>query len=464
MKFLIFVGLIAVLIGYGYLKFDELTRPLPLPTFDTNKYWGPGDGSKYKEDKTITPFKIQIDPKIITDLRQQLNRTLKLTEPLEGVNFEYGYNTEAMSQVVTYWRDSYLTKWKQREMVLNELPQYTTEIQGLKIHFIHAKPTAEAQHKKKVLPLLLLHGWPGSVREFYDFIPILTEPAEVTEYVFEVVAPSLVGYGWSDAARKVGFNAAEMAIVMRNLMLRLGFEKFLVQGGDWGSIIGSNIATIFPENVLGYHSNMCVLQTPLAIMKSIVANFYPEKFIPSRFFTEHHFPLSEKLKFLLEESGYFHIQATKPDTIGTALLTSPIGLASFYIEKFQTGISPAHSQRFDGITKVFTIDAILDNIMIYYLSNTATTSARFYKENMSKAYRDLKLERVQSPVPMGCARFRFDLPSVMDWQLMDKFPNLIHSKYFNQVGHFAAFEAPVMLYIDFAEFVNKIEFKKGEDQ
>uniref|UniRef100_A0A1I8PC52 Epoxide hydrolase n=1 Tax=Stomoxys calcitrans TaxID=35570 RepID=A0A1I8PC52_STOCA len=440
MKFLIFVGLIAVLIGYGYLKFDELTRPLPLPTFDTNKYWGPGDGSKYKEDKTITPFKIQIDPKINILSNKTLN------------NFTLSVN------------DTLLPPKEACANVNNLYLLLKTTSSVLKIHFIHAKPTAEAQHKKKVLPLLLLHGWPGSVREFYDFIPILTEPAEVTEYVFEVVAPSLVGYGWSDAARKVGFNAAEMAIVMRNLMLRLGFEKFLVQGGDWGSIIGSNIATIFPENVLGYHSNMCVLQTPLAIMKSIVANFYPEKFIPSRFFTEHHFPLSEKLKFLLEESGYFHIQATKPDTIGTALLTSPIGLASFYIEKFQTGISPAHSQRFDGITKVFTIDAILDNIMIYYLSNTATTSARFYKENMSKAYRDLKLERVQSPVPMGCARFRFDLPSVMDWQLMDKFPNLIHSKYFNQVGHFAAFEAPVMLYIDFAEFVNKIEFKKGEDQ
>lgn len=245
---------------------------------------------------------------------------------------------------------------------------------------------------------------------------------------------------------------------MRNLMLRLGFDKFLIQGGDWGSIIGSNIATMFPENVLGYHSNMCVLQTPLAIMKSIVASFKPEKFLPSRFFHDHHFPLSEKLKMLMEESGYFHMQATKPDTIGTALLTSPVGLASYYFEKFQTAISPAYNQRFDGITKVFSIDAVLDNVMIYYLTNTATTAGRFYKENMSKAYLDLNLERVQSPVPMGCARFRFDLPAAMDWQLQDKYPNLIHSKYFNQVGHFAALEAPVMLYIDFAEFVNRIEF------
>lgn len=249
-----------------------------------------------------------------------------------------------------------------------------------------------------------------------------------------------------------------MAIVMRNLMLRLGYEKFLVQGGDWGSIIGSNLATIFPENVIGYHSNMCVLNTPLAIMKSIVASFNPEKYLPSRFFTEHHFPLTDKLIWALEESGYFHIQATKPDTIGTALIANPVGLAAYILEKFQASTGPANNQYFDGIAKVFTIDAVLDNIMIYYLTNTATSAARLYKESTSKEFLGYQMDRVQSPVPMGCARFRFDLPAAMDWQLKDKYPNVIHSKYFNQAGHFAALEVPVMLYIDFVEFVAKIEF------
>lgn len=458
MKFLVFlVALISVLIGFGYHKFNELTRPLPLPTFNTNKYWGPGDVSNYKEDKSIKPFKIKIDQEVITDLQKQLNRTLKLTEPLEGVNFEYGYNTDAMAQVVEYWRETYLAKWSGRQALLNTFPQHTTEIQGLRIHFIHAKPTAEALKKKKVLPLLLLHGWPGSVREFYDFIPILTEPAEMSEYVFEVIAPSLVGFGWSQPASKVGFNPAEMAIVMRNLMLRLGFEKFLIQGGDWGSIIGGILTTIFPENVIGYHSNMCLLNTPLSIMKAVVASYKPEKYLPSRFFRDHHFPLSEKLQMLIQESGYFHIQATKPDTIGTALLANPVGLASYILEKFQSCTSPAHNQRFDGMSKVFTIDALLDNVMIYYLTNTATTSGRLYKESVSKEFLSYKIDRVQSPAPMGCARFRFDLPAAMDWQLKDKYPNLIHSKYFNQAGHFAALEVPVMLYIDFAEFVAKIK-------
>ena len=252
-------------------------------------------------------------------------------------------------------------------------------------------------------------------------------------------------------------NAAEMAIVMRNLMLRLGFNKFLVQGGDWGSVIGSNLVTIFPDNAIGYHSNMCVLTTPLAIMKNIVASFYPEKFLTSRLFHGHHFPLGEKLSWLIEESGYFHIQATKPDTIGTALLANPVGLAAYILEKFQSSVGPAAKQQFDGMTQLYTIDALLDNVMIYYLTNSATSAARLYKESASKEFLGYQLDRVQTPVPMACARFRYDLPPAMDWQLLDKFPNLIHSKYINQAGHFAALEVPVMLYIDFVEFVGKIK-------
>ncbi|XP_037951160.1 juvenile hormone epoxide hydrolase 1 isoform X2 [Teleopsis dalmanni] len=459
MKLLI-IAVISIVIGVVYVKFNKLTCPLPLPVFDTNRYWGSDEVANYKPDETIKPFKVEVNKEEIIELQQQLNRTFKYTKPLEGINFEYGFNSIALAGIVKYWRDSYLPKWVERENYLNKLPQYTTEIQGLKIHFIHAKPSKETAAQKKVIPLLLLHGWPGSVREFYDFIPILTDANSMSDYAFEVIAPSLVGYGWSDAAAKTGFNAAEMAIVMRNLMLRVGHEKFLVQGGDWGSIIGGLVATIFPDNVYGYHSNMCMLNTPLSTIKQIIASFAPEKFLPSRFFYEHHFPTLEKLAFLIEESGYFHIQATKPDTVGTALANSPIGLAAYILEKFQVSTGVGLNQKSNALDKVFTIDAVLDNVMIYYLSNTIVSSVRFYAENVAKEFRSLHLDRVQSPVSMGCARFKNDLPPALDWQLRDKYPNLIHSKYFNQAGHFAALEVPVMLYIDFAEFVNKINFEK----
>ncbi|XP_034108286.1 juvenile hormone epoxide hydrolase 1 [Drosophila nasuta] len=454
--FAVIVAIFGAIVGYGYLVFTDLTRPLPKPDYKDDTYWGRGDGKNYAPDEKIYDFVLDVPQAEIDDLRQQLNRTLKLAEPLDGIAFEYGFNAYALQQFVDYWRDKYLTKWDERQAYFNELKQYKTEIQGLNIHFIHERVEEEVAEKKQVVPLLLLHGWPGSVREFYDFIPMLRKETNISDYAFEVVAPSLVGFGWSDAATRPGFNAAEMATVMRNLMLRLGHKKFLVQGGDWGSIIGSNLATLYPDNVLGYHSNMCILSTPLSILKSIYINYYPEKVLITRMFYDHHVGIWDKYKQLIEESGYYHIQATKPDTIGAALDSSPVALAGYILEKFQTCTGPALNQDFGAMVTVYGLEAVLDNLMVYYLNSAATTAGRFYAENSAKAYRDLQLDRVQTPVPMGCARFRNDLPPASDWQLRDKFPNLKHSMYFQHGGHFAAMEMPSMLYNDFTTFVQKI--------
>lgn len=166
---------------------------------------------------------------------------------------------------------------------------------------------------KNVIPLLLLHGWPGSVREFYDIIPKLMKATDDTAYV--VVAPSLVGYGFSEPAAIPGMNPTEMSIVFRNLMLSLGYQKFLVQGGDWGSLIGSTLATLYPENVIGYHSNMCASMSLGSTVKGFIASFYPSLFIAPEN-VDFFYPASEKFTYLIEESGYMHLQSTKPDTIG----------------------------------------------------------------------------------------------------------------------------------------------------
>lgn len=244
---------------------------------------------------------------------------------------------------------------------------------------------------------------------------------------------------------------------MRNLMLRLGYKKFFMQGGDWGSIIGSHIATLFPENVLGYHSNFCSSLSTKALIKGVVADMFPSLFAPKGY-EDFFFPLSEKLKYIMEEMGYMHLQATKPDTIGSVLQDNPIGLAAYILEKFSTWTNASYRHLPDGgLKKRYKLDALLDNVMIYYLTNSITTSQRIYKEFTSPDQRALQLDRVPTNVPTGCARFKNDLYHMLDFQLKDKYTNLIHSTYYKEGGHFAAMEVPTILYHDFINFVQKVE-------
>lgn len=188
---------------------------------------------------------------------------------------------------------------------------YFIQKYSLNIHFIHTKDTTAKA--KNVVPLLLLHGWPGSVREFYEIIPKLVKAKDDTAYI--VVAPSLVGYGFSEAAAIKGMNPTAMSVVFRNLMISLGYNKFLVQGGDWGAIIGSALATLYPENVIGYHTNMCFAMSVGSMIKQYIAGFYPSLVLPEEHI-DFVYPAGEKFKYMIEESGYLHIQASKPDTIG----------------------------------------------------------------------------------------------------------------------------------------------------
>ncbi|XP_017464111.1 PREDICTED: juvenile hormone epoxide hydrolase 2-like [Rhagoletis zephyria] len=246
-----------------------------------------------------------------------------------------------------------------------------------------------------------------------------------------------------------------MAVVLRNLMLRLGHDKFLIQGGDWGSLIGSNIATLRPQNVLGYHSNMCGTNHPMSHFFKFLRVWFPFFFVKSEqkvFFK----PFGKEFTYIMEESGYFHIQATKPDTIGTTLLQNPVGLAAYILEKFSTWTNPEYKKLEDGgLTKRFTLDELLDNIMIYYTTNSITTSQRLYSEAFSFAQMDLNVDAVHVNQPTGCARFVHDLRHSTDLELSTKYKNLIHSTYHKDGGHFAALELPQILYNDFVEFVDK---------
>lgn len=387
--------------------------------------------------------------KVIEKLKTRLNDAGPFTEPLEDVAFEYGYNSKQLDKFIKYWRDTYLTSWQEHQDFLNKFPQFTAQVQGLNIHYIHVKPTLKANENVKVFPLLLLHGWPGSVREFYEILPLLITPKN--GIAFEVIAPSLPGFAWSEGTSKKGLAPEKMAVIMRNLMLRVGYEKFYVQGGDWGSIVGNGVATLFPQNVLGFHSNMMSIRTPMSMIKTFIASFYPSYFIEKRY-VSYMYPFSKTFKFLMEESGYFHLQATKPDTIGIALSGNPVGLAVYMLEKFSTATNRQYRKLQDGgLDKDFKIDALIDNLMIYYLSNCPTTAGRIYKE----AIHGTPLDRVAVTVPYGIAHFKEEISHQLAFILTEKFKHLVHETFHAHGGHFAALQLPQVLHEDFVKFVEK---------
>lgn len=302
------------------------------------------------------------------------------------------------------------------------------------------KPKTNNETNTTVIPVLLLHGWSSSVREFYDLIPLLAQSNNESEYSFEVIVPSLSGFGWSEGPAKQGFGAFEQSIFLRNLMLRLGHDRFYVHGSELSSVIGSAMATLFPENVIGFHSTMCTAPTYLSLAKSLIGRALRTNIEGS--------PFAKQFSRLIEEGGLVHLQATKPDTIGIVLSDNPVGLAAVILEKF--------SSYFDTIER----DAILDNLSIYALTNCFGTSTRLYAETFSRRELSLQIPRVPTHVPTGCVRFKNHIIHYTNWQLAEKYTNLVHSAHYETGGQFGAMEVPELLYQDFLTFVDIVQKKQ----
>nr|CAD7403396.1 unnamed protein product [Timema poppensis] len=415
------IGLTAIGIGSLY---NKLTSVPPLPKLEST-WWGPGQ--PHNVDKSIRPFRINISQEVLDDLNTRLQH-VKLTPPLEGIGFQYGFNTDYLKKVVDFWRTKY--NWREREAYLNSFPQFKTQVDGLDLHFLHVKPK-QVPPSTRVLPLLLLHGWPGSVREFYEIIPLLTTPREGVNFVFEVVVPSLPGYGFSEGASKPGLGAAQMAVVFKDLMARLGFDKFYLQGGDWGGIIGANMATLFQEKVLGFHSNFCNTSPPLYYIKLILGSFWPTLIVDEKH-VDKTYPLSTHFSFLVEES--------------VALTDSPVGLAAYILEKFSLGTNAKFRSKSDGgLTHKFQLADLLDNVMIYWVTGSITTSVRLYSEGFSRAQRELGILSIPTKVPTACVWFPNEIRYYPEYFLREKYHNLLQNSHMKQGGHFAALEEPKLL-------------------
>lgn len=379
----------------------------------------------------IEPFRIEVADEVLADLFERLSRT-RWPDEIPGSGWEYGANLAYLKELVDYWRRGY--DWRIHERERNALPQFRAPVDGLQIHFIHARG-----HGRDPKPLLLLHGWPGSVYEFARIIPMLVDPEENGAEgadSFTVVAPSLPGYGFSDRPRAPAMNVQAIAEIMSRLMTEvLGYRRFGVQGGDWGSAIASRLGEAHGENLYGIHLNMIPLGSADANRSSELSE-------------EEKVFLADLDRFRREESGYQWIQGTRPQTLAYALNDSPVGLAAWMVEKFR-----AWSDCRGDVERRFTRDQLLTNVMIYWVTESINSSIRLYYEARHHPWRLRPDSRIETPT--GVAVFPRELfRPPRSWA--ERAYNIRRWTVMPSGGHFAAMEEPGLLAEDIRAFFHEL--------
>ena len=364
----------------------------------------------------VQPFRLAIPQAELDDLRQRLAH-VRLPEAATVDGWEQGVPLDRLRDLIAYWRDGY--DWRRCEARLNGLGQYRTEIDGLGIHFLHVRSRHE-----DALPLLLTHGWPGSVIEFLKAAGPLTDPEAhggKAQDAFHLVIPSLPGYGFSDKPARSGWGVERIGATWGALMERLGYARYVAQGGDWGSVVTLALATQRPAGLAGIHLNM------LAAM--------PETLDPEPDAEEQE-AIAAARHYAQVEAAYARQQATRPQTLGYALADSPAGQAAWIYEKFQ-----CWSDCGGDPETVLTRDEILDDIMLYWLPNNGASSGRLYYESMTS------FQPTPVDLPVGISHFpREIIKAPRKWA--DRiFPRIIHWNHLDKGGHFAAFEQPA-LFVD----------------
>jgi pimeloyl-ACP methyl ester carboxylesterase len=378
--------------------------------------------------ETITPFRIDIPQTDLDDLRGRLAATRWPTE-LPGVGWTRGVPLTYLRDLADYWRDSY--DWRKHEAELNGIPQFTTDIDGQRVHFIHARsPRPDA------LPLILTHGWPGSVAEFVKVIGPLTDPAAHggdPADAFHLVIPSLPGFGFSGPTGQTGWDSGRVAKAWTRLMSRLGYDRYGAQGGDLGALVAPELGRAATGQVVGVHVN--------------AASFGFIPFGPVSDEDRATLTDAERTRLdLLEEftddqSGYFKISATRPQTLAYALTDSPVGQLAWLVEKFKEWSFPAGDLPEAAIDR----DLLLTNVMLYWLTGTAGSAAQMYYENMHAS----GWHTEPATTPTGVAVFAQDLPIR---RYAEYGHRITHWSEFDRGGHFAAMEAPDLLTADIRTF------------
>jgi len=381
------------------------------------------------ESNEIRPFRVSIPDADLDDLRRRIKATT-WPEPEQVPDASQGVQLNTMVRLATYWANDY--DWRKCEARLNALPQFITNIDGLDIHFIHVR----SKHQN-ALPLIVTHGWPGSIIEQLKIIDPLVNPTAhggTAMDAFHVVIPSLPGHGFSAKPAKIGWDPPRIARAWTTLMNRLGYNRFVAQGGDWGNAISEQLALQTPPGLLGISTNMPAT-VPAEIARALAANQAPPADLSA---PERH--AWDMLDFFYKKGlGYANEMALRPQTL-YALADSPVGLAAWMLD--HDAASQALIARvFDGRREGLSRDDVLDNITLYWVTNTAVSSARLYwnnRETATAGFFDVK----NVTIPVAVSVFPDEIYAAPESWTRRAYPKLIHFNKLPKGGHFAAWEQP----------------------
>jgi len=379
----------------------------------------------------IEPFHIAVPDSVLHDLRERLAQT-RFPDEIPGAGWGYGTDLAYMRELVAYWKDAF--DWRAAQTKLNQLHQFKATVGELKIHFVHERGVGP-----RPFPIVITHGWPGSVAEFVKIIGPLTNPGAYggdPADAFDVVAPSMPGYGFSDHPTEPGMDPERIAALWDELMRGLGYSRFGAQGGDWGAMVSTYLGYRHAAHVAGIHLNMVIAFPP--DRDNAAAGLTQEELVP----------LMEAQQFLKEETGYQRIQGTKPQTLAYGLNDSPAGLAAWIVEKFRTW-----SDCQGEIERRFTKEELLTNVMLYWVPETANSSCRLYCETMRA--NKFPPENFRVDVPTACAIFPRELiRPPRSW--VERLYNVTRWTPMPAGGHFAAMEEPQLLVEDIRAFFRSV--------
>ncbi len=376
-------------------------------------------------DFSIEPFRIDVADSVLEDLKSRLANT-RWPDAEVVDDWSQGIPLSYMQEVCAYWRDEY--DWRAREALLNRFDQFIANIDGVDIHFVHMR----SPHPN-AMPLVITHGWPGSIVEFHKVIEPLVDPVKFggdAADAFHIVAPSLPGFGFSGKPPSTGWGVDKIADVFATLMEGLGYSRYGAQGGDWGSAVTTALGALDPNHCLGVHTTLAMGARP-----KIDGEPTPE---------EQH-ALDSANYYRDWDSGYSKQQATRPQTLGYGLVDSPAGQAAWILEKFYAWTDcDGHPENILGR------DELLDNVMFYWLNAAGASSARIYWESFGKGVRHTV------NVPSGFAVFPKEIvPPVRSW-VEGSNTDIIHWATYDKGGHFAAFEVPEVFVGEVREYFAKL--------